>query len=193
MHQAVQQPSIQRSWWSRLFAHPEPLVERRWVSFPDLVRVHLERTRVLDSTADVGERRAADAAYDEARRDFERAEGQIVNVYWCSDLPSAAALTVQPRWRMLRRLGWPQRLYFHRASDWSTHDEPRLASLLHECDELAVKSSEVLRGTPHRICMGLAMRGAGNGPSRSKRALVASCQLNCPGHPCRAAVGTIDR
>ena len=96
MHQAVQQPSIQRSWWSRLFAHPEPLVERRWVSFPDLVRVHLERTRVLDSTADVGERRAADAAYDEARRDFERAEGQIVNVYWCSDLPSAAALTVSP-------------------------------------------------------------------------------------------------
>ena len=78
MHQAVQQPSIQRSWWSRLFAHPEPLVERRWVSFPDLVRVHLERTRVLDSTADMGERRAADAAYDEARRDFERAEGQIV-------------------------------------------------------------------------------------------------------------------
>jgi hypothetical protein len=166
MHDVARQPAGQAetrgSWWSRAFAREAPLPPRRRVSFADLVRLHRDRQHAIEANGDAARRRAAEAEYEAARGEFEREEGKIVAEYWCTGVASAAALTDRPRWRLLQGLGWPRRMQFHRASDWSTHDEPRVAYLLHECDQLAVKVSEVLRGTPHRICMGLAMRSAGN-------------------------------
>jgi hypothetical protein len=80
-------------------------------------------------------------------------------------LPSAVALTARPSHPLLRWLdwlGWPRRLTFHRASDWSTQPSPRAAGLLHRCDALAVRIGEVLSGTSHQIAMGLVGRSGGN-------------------------------
>jgi hypothetical protein len=52
------------------------------------------------------------------------------------------------------------RLRFHRVTDWATRDRPEIAGLLHECDELAIKTQEVLRGKSHRVAMQLIMASA---------------------------------
>jgi hypothetical protein len=41
----------------------------------------------------------------------------------------------------------------HRVTDWLTGQAPRVADLLSECDLLAIKVGEILRGTPERIAM----------------------------------------
>jgi hypothetical protein len=51
---------------------------------------------------------------------------------------------------------------FHRVSDWATKDEPAIADALHECDELAVRAAQVLRGKTLHICMQLVMASAGH-------------------------------
>jgi hypothetical protein len=71
-------------------------------------------------------------------------------------VPSAVALAEKPGRK--RRQG--SRLSFHRVSDWATKEEPEIAAALHECDELAVKATEVLRGKALRICMELVMASA---------------------------------
>ena len=132
------------------------------VTFPDLVRVHYRwRSTVGDgSTASAEEREAVDAEYHAALAKFEGEHGQIVSAYWCADIESAVALTAgRPR------SGWLRRLFsvapkFHRVSDWATKDDPEIAHLLHQCDELAIRSTEVLRGRARRICIQLVMTSA---------------------------------
>ena len=41
-------------------------------------------------------------------------------------------------------------------------DEPEIADALHECDELAVRAAQVLRGKTLHICMQLVMASAGH-------------------------------
>jgi hypothetical protein len=134
----------------------------RRVTFPDLVRVHYRWRRVVGEASPAGEaeREAVDAEYHAALAKFEEEHGQIVSAYWCADFESAVALTAgRPR------TGWLRRLLsvapkFHRVSDWATKNDPEIAHLLHQCDELVIRSTEVLRGRARRICIQLVMTSA---------------------------------
>jgi hypothetical protein len=141
-------------------ATPTHAYERR-VTFPDLVRIHYRwRGVVGEGSSAAADREAVDDEYHAALAKFEDEHGQIVSAYWCADHESAVALTAgRPS------TGWVRRLLsvspkFHRVSDWATKDDPDIAHLLHTCDELAIRSSEVLRGRSRRICIQLVMTSA---------------------------------
>lgn len=132
------------------------------VTFPDLVRVHFRwRCALRDGSAvDADELTELDRSYHKALADFEDEHGQILSAYWCADVESAVALTAgKPRSRWKRRvLSVSPR--FHRVSDWATKDQPSIARALHQCDELAVRATEVLRGRNRRISIQLVMTSA---------------------------------
>lgn len=135
----------------------------RRVTFPDLVRIHY-RWRLLirdDSGASAEEREAVDAEYHAALARFESEHGRMISAYWSVDFESAVALTAgAPRTGRLRRLRRSVAPRFHRVSDWATKEDPEIARMLHQCDELAIRSAEVLRGRSRRICMQLVMTSA---------------------------------
>jgi hypothetical protein len=141
---------------------PAPLSPEQRVMFPDLVRVHFRWRKSLeaDSGASEQERAELHREYHEARHRFEHEHGEIVSAYWCADVESAVALTAgRPQ------TGWLRRLLsvspkFHRVSDWATRDEPEIARALHQCDELAIRACEVLRGRSRRIVIQLVMTSA---------------------------------
>ncbi|HTN22382.1 MAG TPA: hypothetical protein VL120_00220 [Solirubrobacteraceae bacterium] len=134
----------------------------RRVSFPDLVRVHFRWRQSVNpgSRATEEERDALHQTYQETLARFEHEHGELVSAYWCADVESAVALTAgRPE------TGWMRRLLsvspkFHRVSDWATKDEPEIARALHQCDELAIRACEVLRGRSRRICIQLVMSSA---------------------------------
>lgn len=134
-------------------------VPRERVTFPDLVRLHFRWRQAvrLDAVASEEEVAKLSRAYQEALERFEDEHGQLISAYWCADVESAVALSAgKPN------TGWMRRLLsvspkFHRVSDWATKDEPDIARALHQCDELAVRASEVLRGRSRRICIQLVM------------------------------------
>jgi hypothetical protein len=128
---------------------------RRCVAFPELVETHFLRERALDDGAVY--RGEAEERYREFEAAFERQHGRMVGAYWCTSSPSAVALTE----RAGTRAG-QARFGFHRVSDWATKDEPEIADALHECDELAVRAAEVLRGKTQQICIRLVMVSAGH-------------------------------
>lgn len=130
------------------------------MSFPELVRLRYVWRECVTAAAD-GENPTDEAdAFYAALAGFERDHGRIVNAYWCSQIEAAVALTEKPRRRgPLRRA--PLRR-FHRVSDYSTRDEPGIARLLHQCDELAIRAIEVLGGRNQRICMQLVMASSGH-------------------------------
>jgi hypothetical protein len=134
----------------------------RRVTFPDLVRIHhrWRKTVGLESGATPAEREAVEVEYHAALDTFEEEHGQIVSAYWCADFESAVALSAgSPRTGRLRRLRAPAPK-FHRVSDWATKDDPEVARMLHQCDELAIRCAEVLRGRSRRICIQLVMTSA---------------------------------
>jgi hypothetical protein len=127
----------------------------RCVSFPELVQTHFIREGALeDGQVYTGQ---AEERYREFETAFQRQHGRIVSAYWCSSQPSAVALT-----EAQGKNGAPAGMAFHRVSDWATKDEPEIADALHECDELAVRAGQVLRGKTLHICMQLVMASAGH-------------------------------
>jgi hypothetical protein len=103
---------------------------------------------------------ALEKAYSDKLKEFEDQAGQLDHVYWSTRAPSAVAMTVRDKpgraERWLGGLGLAEhdtRVTLHRVSDWVTTDTPQVANLLHECDLLAIRVGEVLRGTPERIAM----------------------------------------
>jgi len=102
------------------------------------------------------ERRSDDATlerYHHTLEQFEAYEGEITHVYWSTKRASAVALTVKRRGRLARWvLDDDAVIRLHRVTDW-LEPEYRIAELLHHCDTLAIKVSEVLRGTSERIAM----------------------------------------
>lgn len=140
---------------------PEISAHQR-VTFPDLVRIHFRWRQAVrrDSGVPEAEQARLNAEYHEALARFEQEHGELVSAYWCADVESAVALTAgRPS------TGWLRRLLsvapkFHRVSDWATKDEPDIARALHQCDELAVRAGEVLRGRSRRITIQLVMTSA---------------------------------
>jgi hypothetical protein len=132
------------------------------VTFPDLVRIHHRWRQAVREDSGVGEAEQdrLTQRYHDALARFEDEHGEMINAYWCADVESAVALTAgKPN------TGWLRRLLsvsprFHRVSDWATKDEPDIARALHDCDELAVRASEVLRGRSRRITIQLVMTAA---------------------------------
>jgi hypothetical protein len=121
--------------------------------FADLVRTHYAWQRALDDGADPGKLAMLSEKYEHALAQFQSAEGDVFEAYWCVRRPSAVALTEKPQ-------SWSERLFgehqirLHRLSNWlMPRTAQKLDFLLHDCDQLAIRSEEILRGTPKRIAL----------------------------------------
>ena len=115
------------------------------VTFAELVRAHYAWEK-----AGCADGREADRYRDVLQR-FQAEEGELLHVYWATKRPSAVALNRKQRGRFARRFSdHDDRIRLHRVTDWLAR-ENRIAELLHHCDTLAIKVSEVLRGSSERI------------------------------------------
>lgn len=123
------------------------------VTFSELVWLHWSWQREVQEGSP-GEADAK-ATYLKALKRFEDEHGVIDDAYWCSNPPSAVALT-----RKTEGIGRRERFRFHRETDWATKDKPAIAALLHKCAALAIRVAEVLKPKTHRICMQLVMASA---------------------------------
>jgi hypothetical protein len=143
-------------------AHPKPTEETGSPLFAGLVWAHYRYERERHKAKPGPDLDALAEAYSERLAEFQSQVGILDHVYWSTRAASAVAMTVKDdnghgaRW--LGHLGpaiveHDQRVSLHRLSDWVTADAPRVADLLHECDMLAIRVGEVLRGTPERIAM----------------------------------------
>ena len=117
------------------------------VSFAELVRAHYAWERAGCEEGPEADR------YRSALLAFQTEEGELMHVYWATRRPSAIALTVKRRSRLARMFSdHDESIRLHRVTDWLAR-ESKIADLLHHCDTLAIKVSEVLRGTSERIAM----------------------------------------
>ena len=117
------------------------------VSFPELVRAHYAWERAGCVGGPEAER------FRDAMRAFQTEEGELLHAYWATRRPSAVALTLKPNGRLTRFLtDHDESIRLHRVTDWLAREGP-IAELLHHCDTLAIKVSEVLRGSSERIAM----------------------------------------
>jgi hypothetical protein len=120
--------------------------------FSDLVRAHFRREaeRVDNGVASPD----AEAQFQEKLAEFERQEGKLAAVYWSSKTASAIALTIGvPRSMRNPVAETEMEIRIHRVTDWLTRDATPLANVLHDCDLLAIRAGEILRGTSERIAM----------------------------------------
>ena len=114
------------------------------MSFPELVRHHYAWERTGCAEGPEADR------YRAALNAFQAEEGDLLHVYWATKRPSAVALTRKERRLAQRFTDHDDRIRLHRVTDWLAR-ENRIAELLHHCDTLAIKVSEVLRGSSERI------------------------------------------
>jgi hypothetical protein len=121
------------------------------VSFPELVWAHFRWEQELHAGRPVHS--AIEARYRAALASFERKHGTILEAYWSTTCASAVAVTVKRAPRPFCWLGRDPQLHFHRATDWVTKDAPVVAEVLQRCETLAIRVSEVLRGTGERVAM----------------------------------------
>jgi hypothetical protein len=130
------------------------------VSFPELVWAHfLWQREVHDEQTLHGE---AEHDFQRLLRDFEKAHGEIRNAYWCTREASAVAITEQRPYSWLGRLlHLHPTVRFHSATHWVTRDLPEVAGLLHRCDAMAAKFTELLRHGSQHIAMDWTLAIAG--------------------------------
>jgi hypothetical protein len=143
-------------------APPTPTEETGSPLFSGLVWAHYRYERERRKPRPGPELDALEKTYSDKLEEFQRKVGDIDHVYWSTRAPSAVAMTVEDEsGQVAKWLGLlgpaivehDQRISLHRLTDWVTTDAPRVADLLHECDLLAIRVGEVLRGTPERIAM----------------------------------------
>ena len=123
-------------------------VDRRSAAgmFAELVGAHYDLEKHPNETRAV-------ERYHHTLEQFQAYEGEITHVYWSSKRASAVALTVKRRGKLAQwALDDDAVIRLHRVTDW-LEPEYRIAELLHHCDTLAIKVSQVLRGTSERIAM----------------------------------------
>jgi hypothetical protein len=120
------------------------------ISFAELVRAHYDWNRARNGDKDL------EARYRQALERFQKQEGELMHAYWARKRASAVALTEKrkpPRnWLMTLMTNQDSTIRLHRVTDWLAR-ESKVADLLHHCDTLAIKVSEVLQGTTERIAM----------------------------------------
>ncbi len=126
-----------------------------FVTFPDLVRAH--RAWELELYDGARESLRSDSTLeDDFKRKwalFEHKYGQIKNAYWSVRDASAVAFSVKKRRRTVRLWGHEHIPRFHRVTDWATRDEPEVARALDDCESLAVRVEEILRGPSELIAL----------------------------------------
>jgi hypothetical protein len=125
------------------------------VTFPDLVRSHRAwELELYESTCEKRKpHRAFEREFQRRRGEFERRYGGIESAYWSVRQASAVAYTVEKKPKLIRRWRHEYRPRFHRASDWATRDEPLIAAALDDCESLAVRVEEILRGPSELIAL----------------------------------------
>jgi hypothetical protein len=117
------------------------------IAFAQLVRAHFDWERADGTDPEL------EARFRSKLEEFQKAEGELKHVYWSTKRASAVALTIRERgWFMTFVTGGDTINRLHRVTDWLAR-ERRIADLMHHADTLAIKVSEVLRGTPERIAM----------------------------------------
>jgi hypothetical protein len=117
------------------------------ISFPELVRAHFDWERGGCAEGELEQRYRAKLAL------FQEQEGPVMYAYWATQRPSAVALTMRERHWLVSLLNDRDAVIrLHRVTDWLAREAP-VAELLHHCDTLAIRVSEVLRGTSERIAM----------------------------------------
>ena len=131
------------------------------VTFSDVVRAHrvweknlYEHERKNGKRDEQLEKRLGED-FCKRRNQFEQRYGRIEDAYWSVRDASAVAFTVLDKPRRLSRLGraHEHKPRFHRATDWATRDEPRIAEALDDCETLAVRVEEILRGPSELIAL----------------------------------------
>jgi hypothetical protein len=129
-------------------ANAADAAEVQQVTFPDLTwdHFHWEQKR---RTGTCAQPEAAER-YRRTRAAFERRYGEIVSEYWSIVEPSAVALTHKKAPVLLRPIVNDTR-EFHRSTDWVTRHNPPLADILFDCENLAIRISEVLRYTSESV------------------------------------------
>ncbi len=147
-----------RRWrvWRWFPAQPsagEP-VELEIVTFSDLVRAHWAWEHELYEHERHNRQpdKAIEREFRRKWRQFEGRYGRIDDAYWSVRDASAVAFTIRhkhSRWRPDPEL-IPR---FHRTTDWATRDEPDIAAALDECETLAVRVEEILRGPSELIAL----------------------------------------
>jgi hypothetical protein len=117
-------------------------------SFPELVWTHYRWQEELRASHEL--EAPAEKRYFELLEAFQEHHGEIVSAHWCRYEASAVAITVKER---KRRFWWDNDplVRYHSATQWATEREPLIGGLLQAADTLAIKISEVLRGTPEII------------------------------------------
>lgn len=120
--------------------------------FSELVRAHYRR-EAEEEAEGVGSGKAR-ADFEAKLTEFEEEVGQIDSVYWSSRRPSAVALTIgEPHGVRNPFKDTETEVRLYRVTDWVTGDRSEIADLLHDCDLLAIRVGEVLRGASERITM----------------------------------------
>jgi hypothetical protein len=132
-----------------------PQVAPDLVTFPDLVRAHRAwELELYDSAREHREpNRMLEQEYHERWSQFEHKYGQIKNAYWSVRDASAVAFSVKKRRRAVRVWDHEHIPRFHRVTDWATRDEPEVAKALDDCESLAVRVEEILRGPSELIAL----------------------------------------
>jgi hypothetical protein len=120
-------------------------------SFPELVWMHFKWEQAMH--ADMPVPPALESRYRATLKAFEREHGKLLDVYWSTTCASAVAVAIKRAPLPLHLLGKDPALRFHRASEWLMKEAPQVADVMQRCDTLAIRSSEVLRGTSERIAL----------------------------------------
>jgi gluconate kinase len=121
-------------------------------SFSDLVRVHYRREQ--ERAKGHGETQETRDEFATKLERFEREEGKLAAAYWSTHDASAVALTVgRERSKRNPIADTDAHVRLHRVTDWVTKNAEPVAELLHDCDVLAIRVREILRGTSERIAM----------------------------------------
>jgi hypothetical protein len=121
-------------------------------SFSDLVRAHFlrEHERIDHGSAS----RETETEFHHKLERFEHDEGKLAAIYWSTRTASAVAMTIgKPRSGRNPIAETEMQIRLHRVTDWLVKDQSLLANVLHDCDLLAIRAGEILRGTSERIAM----------------------------------------